>query len=219
GGGDTDIITDDQGNAYFADLEGLAHIGVAVSNDQGLNWRENFVAAMAPVDDRQCLAVDTGPTGGVSDNTVFLSYRPIPGHSPVLSSPGSTGPTDTVGGFVYTNAATTTFVGAGSPCGRLIFDPVLRNLYLPCVQGNHIHVSKAHVNPGQRDLLAFSSTNTPASPGSTIGNLFASLTTDRDRNVYVAWVDTTNHNVYLTVSTIAGPSWPSPHTVNRDPAN
>src|SRR5207245_11531514 len=62
GGGDTDIITDDQGNAYFADLEGLAHIGVAVSNDQGNNWRENFVAAMSPVDDRPWLAIDNGPS-------------------------------------------------------------------------------------------------------------------------------------------------------------
>src|SRR2546428_627865 len=104
GGGDTDIITDDQGTAYFADLEGLAHIGVAVSNDQGNSWRENFVAAMAPVDDRQWLAIDNGPGTGVSDNTVFLAYRQIPGGSQVLSSPGSTGPTDAVGGLAYTNA-------------------------------------------------------------------------------------------------------------------
>src|SRR3989475_8474076 len=219
GGGDTDIITDDQGTAYFADLEGLAHIGVAVSNDQGNSWRENFVAAMAPVDDRQWLAIDNGTTTGVSDNTVFLSYRQIPGGSQVLSSPGSTGSTDIVGGFAYINAATTAFVGAGAPCGRLIFDPVLRNLYLPCVQGNHVHVSKAHVNPAQRNNLAFSSTNTPSSPGGSVGNLFASLTTDHAGNVYVAWVDTANNNVYLTVSTNAGTSWSTPLQVNGDPAN
>src|SRR2546425_7579825 len=124
GGGDTDIITDDNGNAYFADLEGLADIGVAVSNNNGNNWRENSVAAMFPADDRQWLAVDNGPTNGVLDNTVFLTYRQIPLGSQVLSSPGSTGSTDPVGGFIYTNAATTTFVGAGAPCGRLIFDPV-----------------------------------------------------------------------------------------------
>src|SRR5438093_1833211 len=219
GGGDTDIIPDDQGNAYFADLEGLAHIGVAVSNDQGNSWRENFVAAMSPVDDRQWLAIDNGPSTGVLDNTVFLTYRQVPGGSQVLSSPGSTGSTDIVGGFAYINAATTTFVGAGAPCGRLIFDPVLRNLYLPCVQGNHVHVSKAHVNPGQRDMLAFSSTDTPARPGGSIGNLFASLTTDQAGNVYVAWVDTANNKVYLTVSTNAGTSWSTPLQVNGDPAN
>jgi hypothetical protein len=219
GGGDTDIITDDQGNAYFADLEGLAHIGVAVSNDNGNSWREDFVAAMFPVDDRQWLAIDNGPSNGVSDNTVFLTYRQIPGGSQVLSSPGSMGAGDLVGGLVYMNAATTTFVGAGAPCGRLTFDPVSRNLYLPCVQGNHVHVSKAYVNPGQRIGLAFSSTDTPPSPGGSVGNLFASLTTDQAGNIYVAWVDTTNNNVYLTVSTDAGTSWSTPLQVNGDPAN
>ncbi len=219
GGGDTDIITDDNGNAYFADLEGLADIGVAVSNNNGNNWRENSVAAMFPADDRQWLAVDNGPSTSVSDNTVFLTYRQVPLGSQVLSSPGSTSSADPVGGLVYTNAASTDFVGAGAPCGRLIFDPVLRNLYLPCVQGNHVHVSKAHVDPGQRSGLTFSSTDTPASPGGSIGNLFASLTTDQAGNVYVAWADTANNNVYLTVSTNTGTSWSTPLQVNGDPAN
>src|SRR2546425_1928219 len=220
GGGDTDIITDAQGTASLAILEGLAHRGVAVPNDQGNNWRENFVAAMSPLDDRQWLAIDNGTTTSVSDNTVFLSYRQIPGGSQVLSSPGSTGPTDSTGGLVFMNAATTVFVGAGAPCGRLIFDPVLRNLYLPCVQGKHIHVSRAHVNPGQRTGLTFTNVDTPASPGGSIGNLFASLTTDQAGNVYVAWVDSANGNVYLTVSTNTGTSWSTPPLqVNGDPAN
>ena len=219
GGGDSDIITDDQGNAYFADLEGLAAVGVAVSNNQGNIWRENSLASNFPLDDRQWLAVDNGATTAASDNTVFLTYRQILGGSQILSSPGSMGPTDTVGGLVYTNAATTMFVGAGAPCGRLTFDPVLRNLYLPCLQGNHVHVSRAYVNPGQRSGLAFSSTDTPASPGGSVGNLFASLTTDQAGNVYVSWVDTTNNNVYLTVSTNAGTSWSTPLQVNGDPAN
>ena len=220
GGGDTDIITDDKGNAYFADLEGLADVGVAVSNDQGNNWRENFFSATLGIDDRQWLAIDNGPTPSANDNTVFLTYRQVPLGSQVLSSPGSTGPTDLVGGLVYTNAATGTFVGAGAPCGRLIFDPVLRNLYLPCVQGNHIHVSRAHVNPGQRTGLTFTNVDTPASPGGSIGNLFASLTTDQAGNVYVAWVDSANGNVYLTVSTNSGTSWSTPPLqVNGDPAN
>src|SRR5207245_9327053 len=103
--------------------------------------------------------------------------------------------------------------------GRVTYHPVFPPRYLPCVQGNHVHVSKAHVNPGQRDMLAFSPTDTPASPGGSIGNLFASLTTDKAGNVYVAWVDTTNNNVYLTVSTDAGTSWSTPLHVNRDPAH
>ena len=37
--------------------------------------------------------------------------------------------------------------------------------------------------------------------------------------MYVAWVDTANNNVYLTVSTNAGTSWSTPLQVNGDPAN
>jgi len=219
GGGDSDIITDDRGNAYFADLEGLADVGVAVTNDGGNSWRENFFTSAFPADDRQWLAIDNGLTPSANDNTVFLTLRNIAGGSEVLSSPGSTGPTDPVGGFVYTNAATTQFVGSGAPCGRLIFDPVLRNLYLPCVSGDHVNIARAHVNPSQRTGLQFSSVQTPSSPGGSVGHLFASLAVDRAGNLYVAWVDAKNNNVYLSVSTNTGNNWSNPSQVNGDPAN
>jgi hypothetical protein len=217
GGGDSDIITDAQGNAYFADLEGLAAVGVAVSNDQGNTWRENFLSSNLPLDDRQWLAVDNGATSATT--TIFLTYRQIPGGSQILSSPGSTGPTDPTGGFAYTNAATKTFVAGGAPCGRLTFDPVNRNLYLPCLRTNHLEIAKAHVNPGQRTGLQFSLVETPNSPGGAVGHLFGSLTVDRAGNVYVVWVDTNNNNVYLSSSTNAGATWSTPLQVNGDPAN
>ena len=222
GGGDSDIITDDQGNAYFADLEGLVAVGVAVSNDQGNNWRENFLASTSPLDDRQWLAVDNGPTLAASDNTVFLTYRQIPGGSQILSSPGSTGSTDLTGGLVFQNAGTgpgPQFVSHGAPCGRLIFDPVLRNLYLPCLRSDHVEITRAHVNPSQRTGLTFTNVETPVSPGGSVGHLFASLTVDRAGNVYVVWVDIINNNVYLSSSTNAGNTWSTPLQVNGDPAN
>jgi len=76
GGGDTDIITDDQGFTYFADLEGLADVGVAVSNDGGNNWRENSLSVL-PGADRQWLAIDNGPTNSTLDNTVFLAFNQL----------------------------------------------------------------------------------------------------------------------------------------------
>src|SRR5438445_9751534 len=120
GGGDSDVITDDQGNMYFADLEGLASILVAASNDGGNNWRTNNFASATDLDDRQWLAIDNGLTSSAADNTVFLSYRQILLGSQILSSPGSTtgSPTDT-GGLVFTNAATPVFSGNGASCGRL----------------------------------------------------------------------------------------------------
>ena len=220
GGGDSDVITDDQGNAYFADLEGLASILVAVSNDGGNNWRTNNHASSAPVDDRQWLAVDNGLTSSAPDNTVFLTYRQIGVfNSQVLSSPGSTGGTDPTGGLVFQNAATTQTVGSGAPCGRLTFDPVQRMLYLPCLLSDRVNVARAHVNPGQRTNLVFSSAQTPPSPGGSVGHLFGSLTTDRAGNVYVVWIDTNNNNVYLTVSKDTGITWSPPLQVNGNPAN
>jgi len=222
GGGDSDIITDDQGFAYFADLEGLGNVGVAVTNDGGNNWKTQLVAAQNTAVDRQWLAVDNGPTSSSSDNTIFLTYRQVPLGSQILSSPGSTGTTDLTGGLVFTNAGTgpgPQFVATGAPCGRLTFDPVLRNLYLPCLRSDHVEITRAHVNPSQRTGLTFTTLATPTSPGGAVGHLFASLTTDQAGNVYVVWVDTNNENVYLSTSTNAGSTWSTPVQVNGNPAN
>jgi hypothetical protein len=222
GGGDSDIITDDQGFAYFADLEGLANIGVAVTNDGGNNWRANFVSTPNTAVDRQWLAVDNGPSSSSSDNTIFLTARQAVQGSEIFSSPGSTGSTDLTGGLVFQNAGTgpgPQYVATGAPCGRLIFDPVLRNLYLPCLRSDHVEITRAHVNPSQRTGLNFINVEAPVSPGGAVGHLFASLTVDRVGNVYVVWVDTRNNNVYLSASTDGGNTWSAPLQVNGDPAN
>src|SRR5207237_1271089 len=76
GGGDTDIVTDDQGFAYFVDLEGLVNLGVAVSNDGGNTWKKNPLA-VNPAQDRQWFAVDNGATSGAGDNTIFLTVHEL----------------------------------------------------------------------------------------------------------------------------------------------
>jgi hypothetical protein len=222
GGGDSDIITDDQGFAYFADLEGLGNVGVGVTNDGGNTWKTQLLAAQTAAVDRQWLAVDNGASSSALDNTVFLTYRQIPLGSQILSSPGSTGTGDPTGGFVFTNAGVGSgpqFVAHGAPCGRLIFDPVNRTLYLPCLRTDHVEITRAYVRPGQRTGLRFTNVEAPVSPGGAVGHLFASLTTDSAGNVYVVWVDTFNNNVYLTSSTDHGSTWSTPLQVNGDPAN
>src|SRR5204862_3442312 len=68
GGGDTDVAVDDQGNAYFSDLEALAQVGTSVSNDKGNTWRKNTLAAQETGVDRQWFAMDNGPTSSADDN-------------------------------------------------------------------------------------------------------------------------------------------------------
>ena len=148
GGGDTDIITDDIGNAYFADLEGLAAVSLAVTNDGGNTWRANPVTGQ-PADDRQWLAIDNGLTSSANDNTVFLVFNQQAFGWQIYSSPGSTGPTDPVGGVIYQNAAATTTgsITTNGRCGRLLFDPVNRVLYLPCNRPDHERIWKASSRP------------------------------------------------------------------------
>ena len=80
GGGDTDIVTDDQGYAYFTDLESLVELDCAVSNDHGNTWRRNSFCVQTTGVDRQWFTIDNGSnhsigTAGADDNTVFFGFR------------------------------------------------------------------------------------------------------------------------------------------------
>lgn len=234
GGGDTDIAVDDQRVAYFTDLEALVGIDASVSNDLGNSWRKDPAANAGSAEtavDRQWFAVDNGTNttpgtspsapnaAGAADNTVFLTYRQALLGSYIVSTPGSTGPLDPVGGLVYTNAtdlAPTEPINVGAaPCGQLKFDPVKRNLYLACGDGDQVRVAVGHVNVGQRTGIHFTEYKTPKSPGGGgTSDVFPILTTDKGGNVYVVWVDENNHQVYYSASSTEGKTWTSAKLVN-----
>ncbi|TLZ65450.1 MAG: hypothetical protein E6K12_09865 [Methanobacteriota archaeon] len=218
GGGDTDIVTDDQGFAYFVDLEGLANLGAAVSNDGGNTWKKNPIAA-DPAQDRQWYAVDNGATSAASDNTIFLTVHELAAGMEVYSSPGSMGSADLTGGLVFTRASDHLAIGPGATCGQTKFDPVRRNLYLPCVGGDHVDVITGHVDAMQQTGISFVHHGAPASPGGAVGDLFTSAAVDQAGNVFVAWVDTHDHNVYVSGSSDGALTWTAPLQVNGDPSN
>ena len=220
GGGDTDVTTDDQGFAYFVDLEALANLGVAVSNDGGNTWRKNAAAVAVAGVDRQWFAVDNGPTSSATDNTVFLTVRQVGTGIRVFSTPGSTGPTDPDGGIVYVNAADTLLgIAPDGTCGQTRFDPVFRNLYLVCLRGTHVEVVRGHVNPGQRTGIHFDRLALPTSPAGTVGDIFPDVAVDAAGNVYGVWIDEKDHNVYVSASQTQGTTWSAPLHVNGNPAN
>jgi hypothetical protein len=226
GGGDSDITTDDQGFAYFADLEGLLEIGCGVSNDNGNTWREQSDCATKPGgDDRQWLAVDNGATAAAVDNTVFLAYNTATFGSFIDSSPGSTGSTDLMGGFLYMNSSADPVnpVTSNAPCGQLRFDPVNRYLYYPCAAGDHVEIVKGHVNvapaAGSRTGIVYSSVSAPASPGGMVGDIFPDVAIDKAGNVYAVWVDEIDHNVYYAYSTTQGNTWSSVRQINGNDTN
>jgi hypothetical protein len=224
GGGDSDIITDDQGNAYFTDLEGaFDELDCSVTNDGGNTWRKNPGCVQAVGVDRQWFAIDNGTNhtagaAGAADNTIFLTTRQVPTTlSHITSSPGSTGSTDPIGGLVFTPAAT---IGPspGAPCGQLRFDSVNRNLYLPCVSNSgQVTIARAHVNVGQRTGLAFTTVTVTSS--SNAGNLFPIVTIDQAGTVYAVWANTSNRNIYYAYSTNQGTNWSAAIQVNSAPAS
>jgi uncharacterized repeat protein (TIGR01451 family) len=227
GGGDTDVVVDDQRVAYWTDLEALANLDCSVSNDNGNSWRKTPACVPTPGVDRQWFVVDTGTNhtigaAGAADNTVFLAYRNVGVGVRIFSTPGSTGPADPVGGLVYTDASATAPlpVGSDTTCGQPRFDPVDRFLYYPCLVANHIRMTRAHVNVGQRTGIAFENVDTPPSPGGgPTGDLFPAVATDAGGNVYAVWIDESDHNVYYSASTNHGTTWGPVHQVNGNDAN
>jgi hypothetical protein len=220
GGGDTDVITDDQGTAYFTDLEALINLDCAVSHDQGNTWVANHACVQNAAVDRQWFAVDNGPTGAATDNTIFLGTRDELGTF-IYSSAGSTGPADPIGGLVFTDSSSTLTPQNGDVrCGKMVFDPVMRNLYYPCAGTDHASVTIGHVSPGQRTGIVYHNVNLPVSPGGGgVDDLFPLLAVDKAGTVYGAWIDTNDHNVYYTVSTDQGQTWAAPVHVNGNDAN
>ena len=222
GGGDTDVVTDDQGNAYFVDLEGLVNLGTSVSNDDGQNWRKNPAAVENVAVDRQWYAVDNGTTAAATDNTVFLAFHETAVGTFIYSSPGSRGLTDQVGGLVWQNASAKAPVplAGDATCAQLRFDPVNRNLYYACNEGTHVRVTIGHVDVGQRTGIDFHNVALPSSPGGgKVGHLFPAISVDRGGNVYVGWIDESDNNVYYSYSTDEGATWSTPVQVNSAPSN
>jgi hypothetical protein len=221
GGGDTDIVTDDQGFDYFVDLEALVNLGTSVSNDNGNNWRKNPVAVENTAVDRQWFAVDNGTTTAADDNTVFLAFHQAAVGTFIYSSPGSKGSTDPVGGLVWQNSSAKAPIPLAddATCAQLRFDPVNRNLYYGCNEGDHLRMTIGHVAPGQRTGIEYHNVALPPSPGGGgPGHLFPAVATDRAGNVYGAWIDTNDNNVYYSYSTDQGATWSSPVQVNVAPA-
>jgi hypothetical protein len=219
GGGDTDVVVDDQGAAYFVDLEGLAELSCAVSQDNGNNWATNQACVADTVVDRQWFAVDNGLTGVGVDNTVFLAYRQTPRGSFIYSTPGATNPG---GGIAYVNSSADLVnpVSQGAPCGQIRFDPVRRNIYYPCNQGDHVEITVGHVNPGQRTNITYTNVQAPVSPGGgPVGDIFPAVATDAAGNLYAVWIDETDHNVYYAASSNAGQTWGPARQINGNDAN
>ena len=71
-------------------------------------------------------------------------------------------------------------LASDATCGQPRFDPVNRNLYYACNEGDHVRMTIGHVAPGQRTGIQFHNVTLPVSPGGGgPGHLFPALAIDR----------------------------------------
>jgi hypothetical protein len=207
-GAQVDVVTDERGLAYAAFPAGADAVGVGLSTNGGHAWGEGAFAAPGALSGRISVAVDSGVAGDPSDDGVFVALRTGAGPF-VYSSPG--------GGLPYSNSARTAEpLSAGERCGRLLFDPVRRMLYLPCVSGGGVEVLAAPVELGRLTDLEYAARPVPSTPGGISG--VPALAVDRGGNVYAVWVDAADHDLYYAASRDEGRAWTGPHEISGEGA-
>src|SRR5919198_1652565 len=207
--GDTALAPGDGGALYAVAQDSGSGVGAALSTDGGVSWTQTRFFVPGAIDGRVSLAVDRGPTSSPGDDTVFLVVH-FAGGAYLYSSPG--------GSLDFTNAAGGVAIGTGR-CGGVLFDPVQRNLYLPCGDAPRVAIITGHVPLGQRVGLTFRTFVTPATPGGgAVAGLLPTAAVDHAGTVYAVWTDIADHNVYYAASPDGGASWRGPVRVNGNEA-
>ena len=207
--GDTTIATGDGGAVYAVAQDSGSGVGVALSTDGGATWTQTRFFVPGTLDGKLSLAVDRGATASEGDDTVFLVAH-FDGGAHLYSASG--------GSLQFVDAAGGQVIGTG-PCGALVFDPVQRNLYLPCAAGARVAAIRGQVPLGQRVGLIFRTFVAPRSPsGGFVASLLPVVAVDRAGTLYAVWVDQNDHDVYYAASSDAGASWRGPIRVNGNEA-
>ena len=214
GGGDTDIVTDDQGYVYFVDLESLVNLGTSVSNDKRQQLaeepgrRQNTRGRPAVVRDRQ----RHDGVGRRQHWSSSASTRPGSARSstPV---PGSTGPTDAGWGARLAERGRERATAArqrrhlrAAPLRPGQPEPLLR---LQRGQPRSRHDRTRRARPADGDQVPQRRVPASRRAAAVQGHLFPALAVDKGGNVYAAWIDTNDSNVYYSSSRDQGTTWTS----------
>jgi len=110
-------------------------------------------------------------------------------------------------------------LASDATCAQPRFDPVKRNLYYACSEGDHLRMTIGHVAAGQRTGIFYQNVALPRSPGGGgPGHLFPAVVTDDAGNVYAAWIDVADSSVYYSYSINGGKVWSLPVRANAPPA-
>ena len=123
----------------------------------------------------------------------------------IYSSPGSTG-ADRSGrrarlGRTRRRDAPLTLSSQTRPAASCASTESTGTSTTPASRATTYEITSAHVNPGQRTGIVYTNVSAAGRPGGgPVGDLFPAVATDDAGNVYAAWIDETDHNVYYSAS-------------------
>lgn len=181
GEGEADVAVDATGTVYVASA-GPSGVSVASSADGGTTWRRGTVPSVGSA---------SRPWLAVGDVAVYLGVS-TPAGTEVFAATSSE--------LVFTDAGA--FGGPESPstrCGRLVFDRLTGNLYLPCARGNAVELVTGRPEGFRGNGIVFTTTVAAASPVGAVGGPLPALGVDAAGGLLAAWVDAGDRNLYAAV--------------------
>jgi hypothetical protein len=159
-------------------VESFGSVAIFGSDDGGSTWRLASVEPITGVT-RPWLAADGA--------TIFLAVT-TPAGTEIFSSGRSE--------LSFADAGVSGPESPSTRCGRLVFDPVRRNLYLPCARGSEVLLTTGHVQSGRRSGIVFTTAVAARSPAGPVGGPLPSLAVDAAGAVYVVWVEGGTSSLY-----------------------
>lgn len=193
GSGDTYTVITRDGTIYFTDLW-LWTSTIYTSKDGGNSWRDNPVATVTRLGDRQWLR--SGPTVGLGTQaeTVYMVYNDIPYGLIIQKSRW------TSQGFIWEQGngrqAVTSNVGSRD---YFAVDKQDGTVYLPNKESSGIVMYVS--TDGAESFDSYPVLDT----GDDIQNIFIAADVDRGGNVYLTWSD--QLDIYLGMSQDKGKTW------------
>jgi hypothetical protein len=181
GDGEADVAVGAAGTVYVA-AAGEGGVSVASSADGGTTWRQGTVPATGPAQ-RPWLAV--------GDTAVYLAVS-TPAGTEVFAAATSE--------LVFLHAgATDGPESASTRCGRLVFDRLTGNLYLPCARGNTVELVTGRPESVLGNGIVFTTSVAAVSPVGLVGGPLPTLAVDSAGGLLAAWVDAGDRNLYAAV--------------------
>lgn len=221
GGGDSGLAIDPAGRMCFSELNTLLSLGIGCSADGGKTWTPSdpiIVDPTTPLVDRQWQTATAQGEQFISAQFGIVSAGPSSPGIRVFKEVASSGQFEQVGA-VDTGAAMKSYNMASDRSDTDADGGTVMQAYLRSNTGRDA-AAKPHElmvwrsTDGGKTITSYKVADLPTTPG----NNFASVATDRQGNIYVAWTEQGTWDVFYAVAPKSSPGkFSKAFRVNAEP--